>query len=127
MSRRAMTIGRGIRLSKCAVADSYLWRENGAVVSKLLSLRGMPFISPTRAALALLFFAGGLSSSQALQLGETQAQIVARHGAPAVEDHGRQLAMYYWAGWSARLEFRAGVVDKLVYKKNDYLRPAHMH
>jgi len=113
-----------MRLSKCAVAVLHLWRQNGPVVSKLLSLRGMPFISPSRAALALLLLAGGMSSSQALQLGETQAQIVARHGAPAVEDHGRQLAMYYWAGWSARLEFRGGVVEKLVYKKNDYLSPA---
>jgi HJR/Mrr/RecB family endonuclease len=95
-----------------------------AVVSKLLSLRGMPFLSPSRAALALLLFVGGASSSQALQLGETQAQIVARHGAPAVEDHGRQLAMYYWTGWSARLEFRGGVVEKLIYKKSDYVTPA---
>src|SRR5580698_3131490 len=98
--------------------------KNVAVVSKLLPLRPMPFLSPSRAALALLLFAGGVSSSRALQLGETQAQIMARHGAPAVEDHGRQLAMYYWTGWSARLEFHAGVVEKLIYKKNDYLSPA---
>jgi HJR/Mrr/RecB family endonuclease len=98
--------------------------ENGGVVSKLLPLWGMPFRSPIRAALALVLFAGGVSSSRALQLGETQAQIVARHGAPAVEDHGRQLAMYYWAGWSARLEFHGGVVEKLIYKKNEYLSVA---
>jgi hypothetical protein len=98
--------------------------HSSAVVSKMLSLRGMPCHLPTRAALALLLFAGGLSSSRALQLGETQAQIVARHGAAAVEDHGQQLAMYYWTGWSARLEFRGGVVDKLTYKKSDYLSPA---
>ena len=94
------------------------------MVRKLLFIRDMPFFSPSRAALALLLFVSAAPSSQALQLGETQAQIVARHGAPAVEDHGRQLAMYYWAGWSARLEFRSGVVAKLIYKKNDYLTPA---
>ena len=115
---------RGAIPLKYGVEISHIWREHAAVVSKLLSLRGMPCHLPTRAALALLLFAGGLSSSRALQLGETQAQIVARHGAPAVEDHGQQLAMYYWAGWSARLEFRGGVVEKLTYKKNDYLSPA---
>jgi HJR/Mrr/RecB family endonuclease len=81
----------------------------------------MPIVSPSRAAVALLLFLAGVSSSRALQLGETQAQIVARHGAPAAEDHGRQLAMYYWTGWSARLEFRAGIVEKLTYKKAEDL------
>ena len=70
--------------------------------------------------LALLF---GLAtaSSYALQLGETEAQITARHGAAAVEDHGRRLAVYYWDGWSAQLEFQNGAVGKISYRANHYL------
>ena len=77
---------------------------------------------PFRRLLCALFFALAATSSHALQLGETVAQITARHGAAAVEDHGRQLAVYYWEGWSAQLEFKDGAVGKLTYRrKNGYL------
>ncbi len=74
---------------------------------------------------ALLFALAG-ASSHALQLGETAAQITARHGAAAVEDHGRQLAVYYWEGWSAQLEFKAGTVGKLTYRRTGYLEEAEI-
>ena len=66
---------------------------------------------------------GGMRSSNALQLGETEAQILARHGAPVVADHGRNVAMYSWAGWSVRLDFQGGKVAKLTYKKTDAFGP----
>ncbi len=68
-----------------------------------------------------LIFALTAASSHALQLGENEAQITARHGAPAVEDHGRHLAVYFWEGWSAQLEFKNGAVGKLTYRRNTYL------
>ena len=79
----------------------------------------MPLFRSPRVVLTALLLMGGLRSSEALQLGETEAQILARHGAPAVADHGRRLAMYSWAGWSVRLDFQGGKVAKLTYKKTD--------
>lgn len=76
-----------------------------------------------RAVLAALVLMGGMRSSNALQLGETEAQILARHGAPVVADHGRNVAMYSWAGWSVRLDFQGGKVAKLTYKKTDAFGP----
>ncbi len=67
--------------------------------------------------LALLFFLTA-AFSHGLQLGETAAQITARHGAPAVEDSARHSARYAWAGWSADLEFQDGVVGQLSYRTN---------
>ena len=78
--------------------------------------------------LSFLHFAFALAlataSSHALQLGESQGQITARHGAPAVEDHGRHLAVYFWEGWSAQIEFKQGVVGKLIYRSNAHLKDA---
>ena len=68
-----------------------------------------------------IIFALTAASCHALQLGENEAQITARHGAPAVEDHGRHLAVYFWEGWSAQLEFKDGAVGKLTYRRNTYL------
>lgn len=73
-----------------------------------------------------LIFALLTVPGHALQLGESTAQITARHGAAAVEDHGRQLAMYFWEGWSAQLEFQKGVVGKLTYRRNGYLTDAEI-
>ena len=73
-----------------------------------------------------IIFALTAASGHALQLGESAAQITARHGAPAVEDHGRHLAVYFWEGWSAQLEFKDGVVRKLTYRRNTYLEDAEI-
>lgn len=73
-----------------------------------------------------LLFALLTVSGQALQIGESAAQITARHGAAAVEDHGRHLAMYFWEGWSAQLEFQKGVVGKLTYRRNGSLTDAEV-
>ena len=76
---------------------------------------------PFRVSFFALALALAAASSHALQLGENEAQINARHGAPAVEDHSRHLAVYYWEGWSAQLIFKDGVVGKLTYRRNTYL------
>ena len=81
---------------------------------------------PLRPLACALFFTLAAASSHALQLGETAAQITARHGDAAVEDHGRQLAVYYWEGWSAQLEFKDGAVGKLTYRRNGYLADAEI-
>lgn len=75
-----------------------------------------------RLTLAALFILGLAWPARALQIGETQAQILARHGAPGAEDRGKKLAMYYWEGWSAQLDFKGDVVQKLTYKKSWYLQ-----
>lgn len=75
-----------------------------------------------RLTLAALLVLGWAGTARALQIGETQTQIRARHGAPGAEDRGKNLAVYYWEGWSAQLEFQAGVVQTLTYKKNWYLQ-----
>ena len=89
----------------------------------MASIRHFPFLHFTFA------FAFATVSGHALQIGETQAQIVARHGAPAVEDHARRLAVYFWEGWSAQVEFTAGAdgtVGKLTYRSNGYLADAEI-
>jgi len=78
----------------------------------MAALRHLPFLHLAFA------FALATVSSHALQLGENEKQITARHGAPAVEDHGRRLAMYFWEGWSAQIEFTDGVVGRLTYRSN---------
>jgi restriction system protein len=61
------------------------------------------------------------SPVQALQLGETRDQLLARHGAPGAEDRAKNVAAYFWDGWSAQLEFQGDVVRKLTYRRNWYL------
>src|SRR5258708_3396439 len=61
-------------------------------------------------------------SARALQLGETRAQLVARHGNPGAEDHARNIALYSWEGWSAQVEFQGNVVSRLTYRRNWYLQ-----
>ena len=91
------------------------------VVSNLLIHRPMASARPFSRLCCALLFALAATPGRALQLGENEAQITARHGAPAVEDHGRHLAVYFWEGWSAQLEFQDGVVAKLSYRRNGYL------
>ncbi len=79
-----------------------------------------------RSLFAALLFCSAALSAQALQLGETKAQLLARHGAPGAEDQGKKLAIYYWGDWSAQLEFQDEVVRKLVYRRNWYLGDSEM-
>jgi len=80
----------------------------------------------SRFALCLALLCVAAQSARALQLGETREQLVARHGAPGAEDHGRNLAAYFWEGWSAQLEFKDNVVRKLTYRRNWYLQEAEI-
>ena len=80
----------------------------------------------SRFALCLALLCAAPQSTRALQLGETREQLLARHGAPGAEDHGRNLAAYFWEGWSAQLEFQGNVVRKLTYRRNWYLQEAEI-
>ena len=75
-----------------------------------------------RIALSCALFCAAAASARALSLGETKAQLLARHGAPGAEDHARNLAMYFWDGWSAQLEFQGETVCKITYRRNWYLQ-----
>jgi hypothetical protein len=79
-----------------------------------------------RLALVALLFAGATLPARALQLGEKQAQILARHGAPGAEDRGKNLAMYFWEGWSAQLEFKDGAVHVLTYRRGESLQESEI-
>lgn len=79
-----------------------------------------------RLTLAALFVLGLAWPARALQIGETQAQILARHGAPSAEDRSKKLAMYYWEGWTAQLEFKGDVVQKLTYRRTWYLQESEI-
>ncbi len=96
------------------------------LVSNLLIHWPMASARPFQLLRCAIIFALTAASGHALQLGENEAQITARHGAPSVEDHGRHLAVYFWEGWSAQLEFKDGVVDKLTYRRNTYLEEAEI-
>ena len=80
-----------------------------------------------RIALLLALFCVAATSARALQLGETKAQLLAQHGPPGAEDHGRNLAMYFWEGWSAQVEFQGDAVGKLTYRRNWYLQEAEIN
>lgn len=76
-------------------------------------------------ALALLFSLSA-AASHGLQLGETAAQVTARHGAPAVEDSARKSARYAWTDWTAELEFQDGMVGQLSYRANHPISSAEI-
>lgn len=76
----------------------------------------------SRFALSLALLCAVAQSAQALQLGETKEQLLKQNGAPGAEDHARNLAVYFWEGWSAQLEFRDDVVQKITYRRNWYLQ-----
>src|SRR3954468_3304588 len=82
------------------------------------SLPGMAFAQPLRTALAALLMAASVWPAHALQLGDTKAHILARHGTPTGEDTSNKLATYSWAGWTAQLAYQDGLVEKLTYLKN---------
>lgn len=86
----------------------------------------MAFARPFTLAICALILGVTLPAAQALQLGETQAEIVARHGAPGAEDRGKKLAIYFWEGWSAQLEFQEGRVRKLTYRRGEHLQDAEV-
>ena len=66
------------------------------------------------------------ASSYGLQLGETVAQVTARHGAPVAGDSAGRSARYAWAGWSADLEFQDGVVGQLSYRTDHPIAAAEI-
>ena len=76
----------------------------------------------SRIALYFALFCVAAYPARALQLGETRAELLARHGNPGAEDHARNLAMYFWEGWSAQVEFQGDTVHKLTYRRNWYLQ-----
>jgi hypothetical protein len=82
----------------------------------------MPFLRLPRFALRLALLLALTQSASALQLGETRAQLVLRHGPPNDEDHARNLATYFWDGWSAQLEFHGSTVGRITYKRDWYLQ-----
>ena len=81
-----------------------------------------PLLRMPRLALCVALLGAMAQSLSALQLGETKEALVARHGAPGVEDHARNLAMYFWDGWSAQLEFQGNNVSKITYRRSWYLQ-----
>ncbi len=76
--------------------------------------------------LAALALASGLVPARALQLGESKAQITERHGAPGAEDRAKNVAIYFWDGWSAEVEYKEEAVQKLIYRRNAYLEPSEV-
>ncbi len=86
----------------------------------------MVFTNTLRITLAVLLFASATRPARALQLGETKEQIHARHGAPGAEDRGKNVAIYFWAGWSAELDFQEETVRKLVYRRDSYLQASEI-
>lgn len=80
----------------------------------------------SRFALCLALLCAWTQAARALQLGETKEELFARHGAPGAEDHAKNLAVYFWEGWSAQLEFKDNVVRKITYRRNWYLQDAEI-
>src|SRR5688572_31832237 len=75
------------------------------------------------AALALI---GSVLPARALQLGESKVQIQEKHGQPGAEDRAKGVAIYFWEGWSAELEYKEEAIQKLIYRRNSYLEPAEV-
>jgi restriction system protein len=61
-----------------------------------------------------------------MELGQTRAQLLAKHGPPGAEDHGRNIAIYFWEGWSAQVEFQGNTIGRLTYRRNWYLGDAEV-
>ena len=80
----------------------------------------------SRFALCLALLCAWTQAARALQLGETKEELLAKHGAPGAEDHAKNLAVYFWEGWSAQLEFKDHVVRKITYRRNYYLQDAEI-
>jgi restriction system protein len=97
------------------------------MVSILLLSIAMPMFPKPRFALYVALSCAIAQAASAMELGESHEQLVAKHGAPAAEDHARNLAMYYWEGWSAQLQFQQNVIAKLIYRRTWYLSEAEIH
>jgi hypothetical protein len=82
----------------------------------------MPTARLPKIALCLALLCAAAPAIRALELGETKAQLLAQHGPPGAEDHARNVAVYFWEGWSAQVEFRGDKVGKLTYRRNWYLQ-----
>jgi restriction system protein len=80
----------------------------------------------SRFALCLALLCAWTQAARALQLGETKEELLAKHGAPGAEDHAKNLAVYFWEGWSAQLEFKDNVVRKITFRRNYYLQDAEI-
>jgi len=80
----------------------------------------------SRFALRLALFCAVAQGAQALELGETKAQLLKQNGPPGAEDHARNVAAYFWEGWSAQLEFQGAVVGKITYRRNWYLQDSEI-
>ncbi len=57
----------------------------------------------------------------AAQIGETRAEVIARHGSPPLADNSKGLAIYRWDLWKLEIQFVDDVVRKLTYTKTDPL------
>src|SRR5579871_1130562 len=79
-----------------------------------------PALMP-RFALCVALLCAVVQSANALQLGENRDALVAKHGQPGAEDRARNMAVYFWDGWSAQVEFQENIVGKLTYRRNWYL------
>src|SRR5215207_6517808 len=80
--------------------------------------------------LSLLFAALALISAvipaRGLQLGESKTQIMEKHGEPGAEDRAKNVAIYFWEGWSAEIEYKEDAIHKLIFRRNSYLEPAEV-
>jgi len=74
-----------------------------------------------RILLAVLALASATLPAQAFQLGESKTQIQERYGVPGAEDRSKGVAIYFWDGWSAEVEYKEEAVSKLIYRRNTYL------
>ncbi len=100
--------------------------SSAGLVNILLFQGGMASAHTLRLVFTALFFCSAAWPARALQLGESKTQTIARHGAPGAEDRGKDVAIYFWEGWSAELEFKTDVVRKLIYRRNTYLQDAEV-
>jgi len=82
----------------------------------------MPIARLPKIALCLALLCAVAPATRALELGETKAQLLAQHGPAGAEDHARNMAVYFWEGWSAQVEFQGDKVGKLTYRRNWYLQ-----
>jgi len=97
------------------------------VVNILLFPLSMPLVPMPRIVLCVALFCALAQTAAALELGESREQLLARHGAPGAEDRARNMAMYFWDGWSAQVEFQQNTIGKLTYRRNWYLGDAEVN
>src|SRR4051794_10984687 len=76
--------------------------------------------------IATLALISAVVPARALQLGESKAQIMEKHGEPGAEDRAKNVAIYFWDGWSAEIEYKEEAIAKLIYRRNSYLDPAEV-